>query len=103
MNSQPVDEEKLAEQVAERAAEVEAEPVDVPEVETKRATAGGAYGTNRGLKKVKRGKITDHGKFAAALVAIKHKDLLELLQQLANRAAKAGMPVDGMEIEDAYE
>lgn len=85
----------------------ETEP-DVPEiavapVEPERATAGSAYGASRGLKKVKRGRIDDAKVFAAALVEIKHPDLMELLGRLADRAAKAGMAQPGMTIIETLE
>ncbi len=88
--------EEIAE--AEAAAEVVVE-----EVAPERVTAGSTFGRNSGLKKVKRGKIVDAEAFAVALVKIKHGDLMPLLQTLANRAAKAGMPQPGIEIEEVLE
>lgn len=91
-------------EIAARAAEVAAEQVaPVEEVQAERATAGSAYGRKTGLRKVKRGKITDAKAFAGALIDMKHGNVLELLQQLADRAAKAGMPQVGMEIVEDFE
>lgn len=46
------------------------------------------------------GVVTDYAKAAAALVAMNHKDLTETIDKLAARAAKAGMPFDGMEVKE---
>lgn len=89
-----IDEEEIARQAEAAAAE------QVPE---QRAVAGSAYGTRRGLKAVKKGEITDAKAFAGALIDIQHGDLMALLQQLANRAAKAGMPQPGMKIVEIQE
>lgn len=89
-----IDEAEIAAQAEAAAAE------QVPE---QRAVAGGAYGTRRGLKTVKKGEIVDAKAFASALIDIQHGDLMALLQQLANRAAKAGMPQAGMKIVEIQE
>ena len=44
--------------------------------------------------------VTDYAKAAAALVGMKHKDMLEIIDKLAQRAAKSGMAFDGMEIRE---
>lgn len=91
-------------EIAARAAEVAAAAVaPVEKVEAERPVAGSAFGTRRGLKKVKKGKINDAEVFAVALVKIKHGEVMDLLQALANRAAKAGMPQPGMEIIEVEE
>ncbi len=87
------------EEIAARAAEVAEQSVaPVEHVVAERVVAGSAYGTRRGLKKVTKGQIDDAEKFAVALVKIKHGELMTLLQTLADRAAKAGLPQDGMTI-----
>jgi hypothetical protein len=98
------DEAKAAE---EAAANVQAEEVAEPEVEevapveAERATAGTAYGRNSGLKKVKRGRITDMVAFLTANAD--NSDIKELAQKIANRLAKAGHAVAGMTIEEVRE
>lgn len=74
-------------QEAERAAEV------------RNATAG-RTGSRVGIRTEKVGVVTDYQKAAAALVAMKHKDIIETIDTLAKRAAKAGMPFDGMEVRE---
>lgn len=67
--------------------------------EVRNATAG-RTGSRVGIRTEKVGFVTDYGKAAAALVAMRHKDLIEIIDTLAKRAAKAGMPFDGMEIRE---
>jgi hypothetical protein len=95
-------------EAAEKAAaeEVVAEVVEVAEVAVEtvtaeRATAGTAYGRNSGLKKVKRGKIVDMAAFLAANVD--NAEIKELAQKIANRLAKAGVTLPGMEITEVME
>lgn len=91
-------------EIAARAAEVAAEQVaPVEEVQAERAVAGSAFGTRRGLRRVKKGKIVDAKAFASALIDMKHGDMMTLLETLANRAAKAGMPQPGVEIIEVEE
>ena len=73
----------------------------VPPAEPQRARAGSTFGRATGLRKVTRAKITDIGKLLQALST--HKEMIEFAQTLANRAAKAGIPLDGMEIEEVME
>jgi hypothetical protein len=77
----------LRAQEAEKAAEV------------RNATAG-RTGSKVGIRTEKVGVVTDYAKAAAALVAMRHKDIIETIDTLAKRAAKAGMPFDGMEIKE---
>lgn len=74
-------------QEAERAAE------------TRNASAG-RTGARVSVRTVKVGVVTDYPKAAAALIAIKHPDLLECIHTLAQRAARSGMAFDGMEIRE---
>lgn len=74
-------------QEAEKAAEV------------KNAQAG-RTGAKVSIRVEKVGVVTDYAKAAAALAAMKHKDLIEIIDKLAQRAAKAGMPFDGMEVRE---
>lgn len=74
-------------QEAEKAAEV------------RNATAG-RTGSRVGIRTEKVGFVTDYQKAAAALVAMRHKDIIEVIDTLAKRAAKAGMPFDGMDIRE---
>lgn len=74
-----------------RAAEQEAEA---------RKVNAGRTGARVSMRTEKVGVVTDYVKAAAALVAMKHRDLIETIDTLAQRAAKAGMPFDGMEIRE---
>lgn len=76
---------------AARDAEQEAEA---------RTVNAGRTGARVSMRTVKVGVVTDYGKAAAALVAMKHKDLLTEIDRLAQRAATAGMPFDGMEVRE---
>lgn len=76
--------------------EVAAAPVEAP-----KAKAASTYGRSTGLRKVTRAKIIDIEKLLIALAT--HKEMVEFAQTLANRAAKAGIPLDGMEIEETME
>lgn len=67
--------------------------------EVKNAQAG-RTGAKVSIRTEKVGVVTDYAKAAAALVAMKHKDLIEIIDKLAQRAAKAGMPFDGMEVKE---
>ncbi|WP_457663660.1 hypothetical protein [Sinorhizobium medicae] len=67
--------------------------------EVKNAQAG-RTGAKVSIRVEKVGVVTDYAKAAAALVAMKHKDLIEIIDKLAQRAAKAGMPFDGMEVRE---
>ena len=76
-------------------------PEPAPAAEPQRARAGSTFGRATGLRKVTRAKITDIGKLLQALST--HKEMVEFAQTLANRAAKAGIPLAGMEIEEVME
>jgi hypothetical protein len=67
------------------------------EAEARKVNAG-RIGAKVSIRTEKVGVVTDYAKAAAALVAMNHKDLIAVIDQLAQRAAKAGMPFDGMEI-----
>jgi hypothetical protein len=69
------------------------------EAEARKVNAG-RTGARVSVRVEKVGVVTDYGKAAAALVAMNHKDLIATIDQLAQRAAKAGMPFDGMEIKE---
>lgn len=74
-----------------RAAEAEAEA---------RKVNAGRTGARVSMRVEKTGVVTDYAAAAAALVAMNHKDLIAVIDQLAQRAAKAGMPFAGMEIRE---
>ena len=92
------DKKREAAEEAAREAQRKADEA-AREAEAKKVTAG-RTGARSGLVKIKVGKVNDYEKAALALVKIRHKDMIELIDTLANRAAKAGMPFDGMTIED---
>lgn len=81
--------ERLADE-AKRAAQ---------EAEARRVNAG-RTGARVALRTEKVAVVTDYAKAAAALVAMNHKDMIETIDKLAQRAAKAGMPFDGMTIKE---
>lgn len=65
-------------------------PVIAPKVKS-----GGALGKSVSLRTVKIATVTDYDK---ALIALKdHPELKELVQKLADRACKAGVPLAGVE------
>ena len=83
------------------APEPIAAPAPAPAAEPPRARAGSSFGRATGLRKTVRANITDISKLLQALAT--HKEMLEFAQTLANRAAKAGIPLDGMEIVETME
>jgi hypothetical protein len=76
-----------AAQAAERASEVN-------------NASAGRTGARASIRTEKVGVVTDYAKAAAALVKLNHPDIREVIDRLANRAAKAGMPFDGMEVQN---
>lgn len=61
-------------------------------------SSAGRTGTKVSLRVEKTGKVTDYAKAAQALVEMKHSDMIALIDQLANRAARSGMPFAGMTV-----
>lgn len=95
--------EKQRQQVAQAESEEQrVEALQKAEQAEKQAEArnasAGRTGARVSVRVEKVGAVTDYAKAAAALVAMNHKDLLTVIDTLAQRAAKAGMPFDGMEI-----
>lgn len=88
--------EKAAQEAADARARAEAAE---REAEAKRSSAG-RTGAKVSIRVEKTGVVTDYAKAAAALVAMNHADIKSVIDQLANRAAKSGMPFDGMEIRE---
>lgn len=86
-NDRVIAAERLDEQARNAEQEAEARKVNA-----------GRTGARVSMRTDSVGVVTDYAKAAAALVAMKHKDLLTEIDRLAQRAAKAGMPFDGMEI-----
>lgn len=68
-------------------------PAPVPEAAT---NIRGAYGRAAAVKVVKVAKVVDQDK--AYLAMRTHKELVELIAKLAQRAATAGVSVDGVEV-----
>lgn len=101
-SSEVISEDEIAQRADEAAAEAVPAPV-IEEVQPERPTSGPAYGRQTGLKKVKKGKIEDGPLFLAKLWENGNEDLKALAQKLANRAAKAGIKVDGMVVEEVWE
>lgn len=65
-----------------------------------RKVNAGRTGARVSVRVEKVGVVTDYAKAAAALVEMKHPDIVDTIDKLAHRAAKAGMPFDGMAVED---
>jgi hypothetical protein len=96
-NQQSTQEQEAAARKADRLAN-QAKQAE-QEAEARRVNAG-RTGARVSVRVEKVAVVTDYGKAAAALVALNHKDLIETIDKLAQRAAKAGMPFDGMEIKE---
>lgn len=96
--AQRAEEEKRRAEEAERAG-VDATPAPTSAAPAKVANAtAGRHGAKVALQTVKVAVIADYDK---ALMALKdHREMKELVQQLANRAAKAGIPLDGVTISE---
>lgn len=62
--------------------------------------SAGRTGARVAVRVEKVGVVTDYTVAAVALVEMKHPDMMRLIDQLANRAARSGMPFDGMEIQE---
>lgn len=85
------DSEEAAREVEEKKAAAQRA---ADEAEAKKVSAG-RTGSKVSLRTVTVAKIVDYDK---ALIALKdHPDMRELVAQLANRAARAGHPLDGVE------
>lgn len=90
------DQEETAREAKRLAAQAKQAEADA---EARRVNAG-RTGARVSVRTEKVGQVVDYAKAAAALVAMNHKDLIAVIDQLAQRAAKAGMPFDGMEIRE---
>lgn len=76
-----------AAQEAERAAEV-------------RNASAGRSGARVSVRTEKRAKVVDYKAAALALVDADHRDMIATIEQLAQRAVKAGIALAGVEIEE---
>lgn len=86
---------KTAQERAEAEAEAAAQRRAAEEVEKAKVSAG-RTGSKISTRKVVYAEIVDYDK---AVAALKHRDeMRELVQSLANRAAKAGVALDGVKI-----
>lgn len=83
----------------QRAAALKAAQEAEKAAEVKNASAG-RTGARVSVRVEKVGVVTDYAKAAAALVAMNHKDILECIDKLAQRAARSGMSFDGMEVRE---
>ena len=63
-----------------------------------KSAQAGRTGAKVSIRIQKVGRVTDYQKAAATLVEMKHPDMIKMIDTLASRAAKAGMPFAGMEI-----
>lgn len=69
------------------------------EAEARKVNAG-RTGARVSMRKENVGYVTDYAKAAAALVAMKHPDMLAEIDRLVKAAGKKGFPFDGMEIRE---
>ncbi len=92
-------EQALADSVAEQLGETEGPPVDVVAAPARKVGAGGFEGKKTGLGTVYTAAIVDMDKLFAAIR--EHADVLELFQKIANRAARAKMPLPGTEVKES--
>lgn len=76
-------------------------PLAPAAVEKPKVQATSTYGRASSLRTVKKAEITDIGKLLVSLST--HKEMVEFAQTLANRAAKAGITLDGMKIIEVRE
>lgn len=81
--------DRLAAQAQQAAADAEARKVNA-----------GRTGARVSVRVEKVGVVTDYAKAAAALVAMKHPDIMKEIDRLASAAAKKNFPFDGMEIKE---
>lgn len=89
-----VDEDERADMI------VKAQDIERAAAEPKRPIAG-RPNMRVSLRKKVRARIVDYG--AAHLALRDHRDMRELVEQLANRAVKAGVPLAGVEAEEYEE
>jgi len=92
---QAIADAKAKEEGAGLAEKVEVAPVTVEEV---KATAGGDFGRNSGLRKTRVGVIVDFDKFIAAIKDA--PDFIEFLDKKAQSAARSQIALDGLEIKE---
>lgn len=88
--SEPTEDEIREEQQRIREAEQAAKARNV---------SVGRTGAKVATRKVKVGVVEDYEKAAIALVRMGHAEFKEVIDQMANRAAKSGMPFEGMRVE----
>jgi len=95
-SAKPDPEAEKAAQAAAEAAERAAEEAAAAEAEAKEKTVtAGRTGAKASLRTFVSARIVDYDK---AVVALKeHPEMRKLVEQLANRAVKAGVAVDGVE------
>lgn len=87
------------EQQAEEAARLAAAAKQAEKDAAARKVNAGRTGARVSLRTEKVGVVQDYEKAAIALVKMQHPDFIACINQLAQRAAKAGVPFDGMTIE----
>lgn len=85
---------KAAEEAAAQGTGAESSAAPVPTPSPVRA--GGVYGKSASLRTIKRAEITDYDALYAALKT--HPDMRAFVEQLAQRAARAGIEQPGMKI-----
>lgn len=93
--------DEQAKEAAQREAERLAAAAKQAEKDAaERKVNAGRTGARVSVRVEKVGVVTDYDKAAAALATMRHPDMVDTIDKLAQRAAKAGMPFDGMEIRE---
>ncbi len=90
------EEQALREAVAEQLGDGDLQLVETVAPPVKPVGAGGIEGKRTGLGTVRTAKIVDMDELFAAIR--EHEDVLELFQKIADRAARAKMPLPGTEV-----
>ena len=83
---------RQAEEAAQRASEAQREAV------TPKGTNAGKTGARVALRTERRARIVDYA--AAHLALADHPEMKSLVEQLANRAVRAGVPLAGIEVDE---
>lgn len=92
--------EKEREAAQREAERLSAQAKQAAKDAEERKVNAGRTGARVSVRTEKVGVVTDYAKAAVALVAMKHPDMVDTIDKLAQRAAKAGMPFDGMAVEE---
>src|SRR5690606_15989697 len=93
---------RAAEQLNDKAALAEAEQLKAEAAEREKAAQvtnaqAGRTGAKVSLRTFVSARVTDYEAAAKALLAANHPEFKQFIEQLANRAVRAGISLDGVE------